>query len=114
SSAALIPPPCRAGSAETQGGFRAEPDRPMISAARVGLPGRHHPPARESIDMGRPRDDNLWALARAERAALAEDLAGLSPEQWRHGTLCGDWDVEHVVARLTATASLNQWQWLRS
>jgi uncharacterized protein (TIGR03083 family) len=59
-------------------------------------------------------DDRLWALAHAERAALAEDLAGLSAGQWRHDTLCGQWDVEQVVAHLTAAASLNQWQWLRS
>lgn len=59
-------------------------------------------------------DAHLWALAHAERAALAEDLAALTPEQWRHATLCGDWDVEDVVAHLTAAASLNQGQWLRS
>jgi uncharacterized protein (TIGR03083 family) len=64
--------------------------------------------------MARPQDDHLWALAHAERAALAEDLAGLGPEQWRHDTLCGEWDVEQVVAHLTAAASLNQWRWLRS
>lgn len=58
--------------------------------------------------------DHLWALAHAERAALAEDLTGLSAEQWRHETLCGHWDVEEVVAHLTAAASINQWQWLRS
>lgn len=60
------------------------------------------------------KDDHLWALMRAERAALAEDLSTLSPEQWRNDTLCGQWDVEQVVAHLTAAASLNQWQWLRS
>ncbi|MCC2314359.1 hypothetical protein [Cellulomonas xiejunii] len=27
-------------------------------------------------------DDRLWALAHAERAALAEDLAHLTPEQY--------------------------------
>jgi uncharacterized protein (TIGR03083 family) len=64
--------------------------------------------------MARPQDDHLWALAHAERAALAKDLAGLGAEQWRHDTLCGEWDVEQVVAHLTAAASLNQWQWLRS
>lgn len=64
--------------------------------------------------MAKPEHDHLWALAHAERAALAQDLAGLSDEQWRHGTLCGKWDVEEVVAHLTATASLNQWKWLRS
>jgi len=60
------------------------------------------------------QNDRLWALAHAERAALAEDLSSLSAEQWRHCTLCGNWDVEHVVAHLTAAASLNQWRWFRS
>ena len=64
--------------------------------------------------MARQHDDDLWSLAHAERAALAEDLSGLTAEQWRHGTLCGEWDVEEVVAHLVAAASLNQWRWLRS
>jgi uncharacterized protein (TIGR03083 family) len=64
--------------------------------------------------MTRSRDDHLWALAHAERTALAEDLSGLTPEEWRHSTLCGQWDVEEVVAHLTAAASLNQWGWVRS
>lgn len=64
--------------------------------------------------MTRSKTGHLWALAHAERATLAEDLSGLSSAQWRHGTLCGRWDVEEVVAHLTAAASLNQWQWLRS
>ena len=64
--------------------------------------------------MAKAQHDHLWALAHAERAALAEDLSVLSAEQWRHGTLCGKWDVEEVVAHLTAAASLNQWKWLRS
>ena len=64
--------------------------------------------------MAKPRHDRLWALAHAERAALADDLSGLSAEQWRHRTLCGKWDVEEVVAHLTAAASLGQWKWLRS
>lgn len=64
--------------------------------------------------MAQSSDGHLWALAHAERASLVEDLAGLSPEQWHHGTLCEGWNVEQVVAHLTAAASLNQWQWLRS
>ncbi len=64
--------------------------------------------------MAETQHDHLWALAHAERAALAQDLSGLSAEQWRHGTLCGRWDVEEVVAHLTAAASLNRWKWLRS
>src|SRR3984893_8453594 len=71
-------------------------------------------PGEGSSDMARPQYGHLWALAHAERAALAEDLAGLGAEQWRHDTLCGNWDVEQVVAHLTAAASLNQRQWLRS
>ena len=64
--------------------------------------------------MARSGDDDLWALAHAERTALAENLSGLTAEQWRHSTLCGQWDVEEVVAHLTAAASLNQWRWVRS
>jgi uncharacterized protein (TIGR03083 family) len=67
-----------------------------------------------STDMARTQYDHLWPLAHAERAALADDLAGLGPVQWRHHTLCGEWDVEQVVAHLTAAASLNLWLWLRS
>ncbi|MCL3859627.1 maleylpyruvate isomerase family mycothiol-dependent enzyme [Actinotalea sp. K2] len=65
-------------------------------------------------DRRKQSDADLWVLAHAERAALAEDLSTLSAEQWRHSTLCGEWDVEEVVAHLVAAASLDQWQWLRS
>jgi uncharacterized protein (TIGR03083 family) len=64
--------------------------------------------------MARLREAHLWTLAHAERAALADDLSGLDTEQWRHDTLCAQWDVEEVVAHLTAAASLNQWRWVRS
>ena len=64
--------------------------------------------------MASTRDDHLWPTAHAERAALAEDLSDLGAEQWRHDTLCGSWDVEEVVAHLTAAASLGRWRWMRS
>ncbi len=64
--------------------------------------------------MAKLEDSTLWALAHAERAALAEDLAGLTPEQWHHETLCREWDVEQVVAHLSAAASTGQGRWLRS
>jgi hypothetical protein len=64
--------------------------------------------------MASQQDDHLWALVHAERAALAEDLTDLDAEQWRHDTLCGQWDVEEVVAHLIAAASLGRWRWLRS
>jgi uncharacterized protein (TIGR03083 family) len=64
--------------------------------------------------MAKSNDDRLWALVHSERTALAKDLSDLDAEQWRHDTLCGQWDVEEVVAHLTAAASLNQWRWIRS
>ncbi|QEE62045.1 maleylpyruvate isomerase family mycothiol-dependent enzyme [Salinibacterium sp. dk2585] len=64
--------------------------------------------------MAKRSDGHLWQLMRVERAALAGDLAGLSDELWRAGTLCGEWSVEDVVAHLTAAGSMNQWAWLRS
>lgn len=59
-------------------------------------------------------DAELRGMMRDARAALAEDLAGLSEEQWRRQSLCGEWDVEHVVAHLAAGASTGQWAWIRS
>lgn len=64
--------------------------------------------------MTTSRREHLWSMVQAERTALAEDLASLTAEQWQHPTLCSQWDVEQVLAHLTAAASLNQWQWLRS
>lgn len=58
--------------------------------------------------------DQLWSMVHAERAALATDLESLTAEQWRHPTLCGEWDVEQVVAHLIAVASVGQWRWFRS
>lgn len=58
--------------------------------------------------------DDLWAAIHTERAALAEDLAGLSDEQWATPSSCGRWNVEQVVAHLTAAASTGGFRWFRS
>ncbi len=58
--------------------------------------------------------DRLWGLVHAERAALADDLARLEPEQWHHRTLCGRWDLEDVVAHLVAAALTGRGRWIRS
>jgi uncharacterized protein (TIGR03083 family) len=58
--------------------------------------------------------ESQWSLVHAERAALADDLARLTPEQWAHPSLCGRWTVEEVVAHLTAAASIGRWRWIRS
>lgn len=49
-----------------------------------------------------------------EHAALVTDLRALTSEQWRSPTLCGDWNVEDVVAHLGAASTLTFWGWLRS
>jgi uncharacterized protein (TIGR03083 family) len=58
--------------------------------------------------------DTLWPAVHAERAALADDLAALSDDQWAQRTLCGQWVVEDVVAHVTAGASTTRLGWLAS
>lgn len=58
--------------------------------------------------------DELWAMAHTERAALADDLAGLDGSGWARQSLCGRWTVEEVVAHLTAAASTGRLAWLAS
>lgn len=55
-----------------------------------------------------------WDLIHAERARLAEVLAGLSAEQWHADSLCAGWSVEQVTAHLTAAANTGTWAWMRS
>ncbi|WP_306371518.1 maleylpyruvate isomerase family mycothiol-dependent enzyme [Nocardiopsis sp. CC223A] len=55
--------------------------------------------------------EDLWPLVHAERAALADDLAGLSEEDWATPSLCSGLTVREVLAHLTSAASLNGLQW---
>lgn len=48
---------------------------------------------------------DLWTLVAAERGALADDIAALTPEQWASRSLCPNWTVRDIVAHLTAAAS---------
>ncbi|WP_433800392.1 maleylpyruvate isomerase family mycothiol-dependent enzyme [Actinomycetospora sp. CA-084318] len=57
---------------------------------------------------------DLWPLIHAERAALADDLATLSDQQWQVRSLCTAWTVEETVAHLVAGASIGPWRWIRS
>lgn len=54
----------------------------------------------------------VWPLIRAERAALAADLADLSDGQWATSSLCTGLTVRKVLAHLTAGASLSAVRWL--
>jgi uncharacterized protein (TIGR03083 family) len=49
---------------------------------------------------------DLWNAVAVERGALADDLAGISDEQWKSASLCPDWSVRRVVGHMTATALL--------
>ena len=48
--------------------------------------------------------DDIWPVVHAERRALAQDLAGLTPEQWATPSLCPGWTVHDVLAHMVATA----------
>jgi uncharacterized protein (TIGR03083 family) len=41
-----------------------------------------------------------WEAIAAERLALADQLDGLTDDQWATPSLCGEWTVRHVVAHL--------------
>ncbi|MFR9729921.1 maleylpyruvate isomerase family mycothiol-dependent enzyme [Saccharopolyspora sp. MS10] len=57
---------------------------------------------------------DCWDLIHAERARVASALDGVTAQQWRSGSLCAEWTVEHVTAHLTAAANTGTWAWLRS
>jgi uncharacterized protein (TIGR03083 family) len=48
----------------------------------------------------------IWSTIQQERAALADDLRGLSDEQWDVASLCEGWSVRDVVAHMTASAKI--------
>jgi uncharacterized protein (TIGR03083 family) len=47
---------------------------------------------------------DMWQTVAAEREALANDLDGLSEQQWETTSLCDRWTVRDVVAHMTSTA----------
>lgn len=47
---------------------------------------------------------DVWAIVRAERQALTDDLEHLPSEQWVTPSLCAGWDIHDVLAHLVATA----------
>ena len=58
------------------------------------------------------RAAGLWPLVHAERAALADDLAGRGDQQWQTQSLCIGLTVREVLAHITAGASLNPLRWM--
>ena len=51
-------------------------------------------------------NSETWAMVHRERAALADDLATLTPEQWDAPSQCDGWTVRDVVAHMTASAMI--------
>lgn len=47
---------------------------------------------------------DIWPLVHTERAAIVDDLEGLTEEQWRQPSLCTGWTVHDVVAHLVDVA----------
>lgn len=47
-----------------------------------------------------------WPLIHAERAALVDDLAELTPSRWSTPSLCGDWTVHQALGHMTSTAKM--------
>ena len=45
-------------------------------------------------------------MIHAERAALADDLAALTPDRWSTPSLCAGWSVHEVLGHMTATATM--------
>jgi len=50
--------------------------------------------------------DSIWPTIHAERHSLAEDLAGLTADQWATQSLCTEWDVHQVLAHLLSAAKM--------
>ena len=49
---------------------------------------------------------DIWPTIHAERRALADDLDGLTSEQWQSASLCEGWTVHDVLAHLLVLAGM--------
>jgi uncharacterized protein (TIGR03083 family) len=50
--------------------------------------------------------ESIWPTIHAERAALADDLSALTPEQWNSPTMCSEWTVHDVLAHQLSAAKM--------
>jgi uncharacterized protein (TIGR03083 family) len=51
-------------------------------------------------------NDSVWPTIHAERHSLADDLAGLTAEQWARQSLCSEWNIHQVLAHLLSAAKM--------
>lgn len=57
--------------------------------------------------------EHTWRHIHTERAALAATLAGLSPDQWEHDSVCPGWTVKDVAAHVISNPQLGGWELTR-
>ncbi|MFN2561569.1 MAG: maleylpyruvate isomerase family mycothiol-dependent enzyme [Jatrophihabitans sp.] len=57
--------------------------------------------------------DSIWPTIHTERAALADDLDGLTDAQWSTRSLCSEWDVHQALAHLVSSATMTPPKFLR-
>ena len=50
--------------------------------------------------------ESIWPTIHAEREALANDLDGLTREQWETPSLCSEWNVHQVLAHQLSAAKM--------
>ncbi|WP_374928730.1 maleylpyruvate isomerase family mycothiol-dependent enzyme [Kytococcus sedentarius] len=70
---------------------------------------RPSPPMRGGAPT-RPADHGVWRLVHAERRALIDDLATLTPEQWATPSLAPGWTVHDVASHLIDNARTTPWR----
>jgi uncharacterized protein (TIGR03083 family) len=51
---------------------------------------------------------DVWPMIHAERAAFADTLVSLTPEQWEVPSQCAGWRVHDVIAHMTAAGYKTQ------
>jgi uncharacterized protein (TIGR03083 family) len=49
---------------------------------------------------------SVWPTIHAERAALVNDLADLTPQQWALPTMCSEWNIHEVLAHQLSAAKM--------
>lgn len=63
-------------------------------------------------------DTRVWQHTVEQRRALSRALASLTPEQWKHESLCAGWTVQDVAAHVISSPQLQQgrlvWEVLRA
>jgi uncharacterized protein (TIGR03083 family) len=59
-------------------------------------------------------DARTWELIHAERAAMADTLAGLTPRQWAEPSLCAGWSVQVTAGHILVGAEQTPARFMKS